>query len=77
MLLSIIVLPNKLIINHCSTGMVDRITPAMNADTRRALNERSGINDLIPVIAEDFKQWVLEDNFKYGRPEYEAAGMQN
>jgi len=56
-------------------SMVDRITPAMNADTRRALNERSGINDLIPVIAEDFKQWVLEDNFKYGRPEYEVAGV--
>lgn len=56
-------------------SMVDRITPAMNADTRRALNERSGISDLIPVIAEDFKQWVLEDNFKYGRPDYEVAGV--
>lgn len=56
-------------------SMVDRITPAMNAETRNNLNERSLINDLIPVISEDFKQWVLEDNFKYGRPKYELAGV--
>jgi mannitol 2-dehydrogenase len=56
-------------------SMVDRITPAMNPETRNNLNARSGVNDLAPVIAEDFKQWVLEDNFKYGRPSYEAAGV--
>jgi mannitol 2-dehydrogenase len=56
-------------------SMVDRITPAMNAETRSILNARSGVNDLAPVIAEDFKQWVLEDNFKYGRPSYEVAGV--
>jgi len=56
-------------------SMVDRITPAMNSELRESLNERCGINDLAPVISEDFTQWVLEDNFKYGRPEYEAGGV--
>lgn len=56
-------------------SMVDRITPAMNLEVKDALNARSGINDLAPVIAEDFTQWVLEDNFKYGRPAFETAGV--
>jgi len=56
-------------------GMVDRITPATTTATREALNARCGVNDLAPVIAEEFTQWVLEDNFKYGRPEYETAGV--
>lgn len=56
-------------------GMVDRITPAMNAEVRQSINDRSGVNDSAPVIAENFRQWVLEDNFKYGRPEFEIAGV--
>eukprot|EP00026_Physarum_polycephalum_P005820 Phypoly_transcript_05859.p1 GENE.Phypoly_transcript_05859~~Phypoly_transcript_05859.p1 ORF type:complete len:500 (+),score=83.87 Phypoly_transcript_05859:253-1752(+) len=55
-------------------AMVDRITPAMNATLRDSLNAESKIHDLIPVISEDFTQWVIEDNFKYGRPSYELAG---
>jgi len=56
-------------------GMVDRITPAMNPTLRASIIAKSGINDLAPVVAEDFTQWVLEDNFKYGRPAYETAGV--
>jgi len=56
-------------------AMVDRITPATTPAVREALNTQSGINDLAPVVAEEFTQWVLEDNFKYGRPEFEAAGV--
>jgi mannitol 2-dehydrogenase len=56
-------------------GMVDRITPAMHADTKEHLRTITGIDDQAPVIAEDFIQWVLEDNFKYGRPAYELAGV--
>jgi len=56
-------------------SMVDRITPAMNPEMRDSLNARSRVNDLAPVVAEDFTQWVLEDNFKYGRPAYETAGV--
>jgi len=57
------------------SAMVDRITPATNADLRNTLNARSGVEDLAPVICEDFTQWVLEDNFKHGRPAYEVAGV--
>lgn len=56
-------------------GMVDRITPAMNPDLRSSLTTRSGVDDRAPVIAEEFTQWVLEDNFKFGRPAYESAGV--
>jgi mannitol 2-dehydrogenase len=57
------------------SAMVDRITPAMNAELRNSITTRSGVDDLAPVIAEDFTQWVLEDNFRYGRPAYETAGV--
>lgn len=56
-------------------GMVDRITPATTPEVMENLNNRSGVNDRAPVISEDFRQWVLEDDFKYGRPEYEIAGV--
>lgn len=56
-------------------GMVDRITPATDAAVRERLTQITGVSDRAPVIAEDFTQWVLEDNFKYGRPAYETAGV--
>jgi mannitol 2-dehydrogenase len=56
-------------------GMVDRITPATSPDIRKDLNANSGVDDQIPVICEQFKQWVLEDNFKEGRPAFELAGV--
>jgi len=56
-------------------GMVDRITPATDASVRERLANLTGVADCAPVVAEDFIQWVLEDNFKYGRPAYETAGV--
>lgn len=56
-------------------GMVDRITPATDAAVRERITGLTGVEDRAPVIAEDFIQWVLEDNFKYGRPAYETAGV--
>jgi len=56
-------------------GMVDRITPAMNPELRDQLNAKSGVNDQAPVISEDFIQWVLEDNFVNGRPEWATGGV--
>eukprot|EP01119_Soliformovum_irregulare_P009522 TRINITY_DN2290_c0_g1_i1.p1 TRINITY_DN2290_c0_g1~~TRINITY_DN2290_c0_g1_i1.p1 ORF type:complete len:509 (+),score=145.17 TRINITY_DN2290_c0_g1_i1:46-1527(+) len=56
-------------------GMVDRITPATTPDIRSSLNASSGVDDLIPVICEDFIQWVLEDKFCAGRPQFELAGV--
>ncbi|MDR0601305.1 MAG: mannitol dehydrogenase family protein [Treponema sp.] len=44
-------------------SMVDRITPATSPGIIRHIEERYGIADRWPVCSEDFRQWVLEDNF--------------
>lgn len=56
-------------------GMVDRITPATSDRERQILQENFGLVDASPVFCEPFRQWVLEDNFANGRPEFEAAGV--
>ena len=62
--------------DHCSfpNSMVDRITPVTSDDDRAALLERDGIVDRWPVVAEPFRQWVLEDEFVAGRPAWEHVG---
>lgn len=57
-------------------SMVDRIAPKVGPVEAARANEASGIDDLIPAIAEDFLQWVIEDNFAAGRPEFEKVGVQ-
>jgi mannitol 2-dehydrogenase len=61
---------------HCSfpSSMVDRITPVTADGDRRWLREAVGIDDRWPVVAEPFRQWVLEDDFAAGRPPFEDAG---
>jgi mannitol 2-dehydrogenase len=55
-------------------SMVDRITP-VTADADRAwLRESAGIEDRWPVVAEPFRQWVVEDDFAGGRPDWETVG---
>jgi mannitol 2-dehydrogenase len=58
------------------SSMVDRITPATTDADRRLVRDRFGIDDRIPVMAEPFCQWVLEDRFPAGRPPLEDAGVQ-
>jgi len=54
--------------------MVDRITPVtVEADVER-VHERLGVHDAWPVAAEPFEQWVIEDDFPTGRPEWEGVG---
>ena len=48
--------------------MVDRITPAVTPADVARLNALTGIDDRLPVFAEDFIQWVVEDRFGAGRP---------
>lgn len=55
-------------------SMVDRITPSIDKEDKAQLNDASGIEDAIPVYAEKFTQWVIEDNFSMGRPDWEIAG---
>ncbi|HTN63082.1 MAG TPA: mannitol dehydrogenase family protein [Devosia sp.] len=57
-------------------GMVDRITPATSDRERALLAETFGIEDDCPVFCENFRQWVLEDNFPAGRPALEKVGVQ-
>jgi mannitol 2-dehydrogenase len=56
-------------------GMVDRITPQTSAADREFLAAEYGLVDRWPVVAEPFIQWVIEDEFAYGRPPYEDAGV--
>ncbi len=54
--------------------MVDRIVPATTDTYRRAVADRFGLRDEIPVPAEPFTMWVLEDDFAAGRPAWEHGG---
>ncbi|WP_421989332.1 mannitol dehydrogenase family protein [Roseococcus sp.] len=57
-------------------GMVDRITPATGEREKKLLADEFGIDDAWPVFCEDFRQWVLEDDFPAGRPRLEEVGVQ-
>jgi len=62
--------------NHVAfpNSMVDRITPATTERERDLLLKTYAISDNWPVFCEPFKQWVLEDYFPLGRPQFEAVG---
>jgi len=56
--------------------MVDRITP-VTADADIAwLRDTIGVEDRWPVVCETFTQWVIEDRFPQGRPEWDLVGAQ-
>lgn len=57
-------------------SMVDRITPATGERERNIARDDFNIDDNWPVFCEEFKQWVMEDNFPAGRPALEKAGVQ-
>lgn len=57
-------------------GMVDRITPSTTLNEIEYVKNNYGIEDSIPVFSEDFKQWILEDNFPTGRPALEKVGVE-
>jgi fructuronate reductase len=56
--------------------MVDRITPATTDEDRAAITARFGLEDAAPVITEPFSQWVIEDRFPEGRPDWAIAGAE-
>jgi mannitol 2-dehydrogenase len=62
---------------HCAfpNSMVDRITPATSDDDRAWLADALGVEDRWPVVAEPFRQWVIEDEFANGRPRWEDVGV--
>lgn len=56
--------------------MVDRIVPAVTADTLDKIEQLTGVRDPAGVACEPFRQWVIEDNFVAGRPAWELAGAE-
>ncbi len=54
--------------------MVDRITPASTDATYRDAETLTGRVDLAAIETEPFTQWVIEDSFANGRPQWEKAG---
>ncbi|MHA1190136.1 MAG: mannitol dehydrogenase family protein [Alphaproteobacteria bacterium] len=58
------------------SAMVDRITPASTERTRQDASRLTGLSETVPVESELFTQWVIEDRFTNGRPEWEAGGAQ-
>lgn len=53
--------------------MVDRITPATTPALIDEVAAQTGRSDQVPVETEAFSQWVIEDHFPSGRPDWEAA----
>lgn len=54
-------------------SMVDCIVPATGRK-ELDLSKRLGVADLAPVTHENFRQWVIEDDFCAGRPAWEDVG---
>lgn len=61
--------------SRCSfpNSMVDCIVPA-TGEKELALVRRLGVEDRAPVTHENFRQWVIEDNFCAGRPDWDRVG---
>jgi mannitol 2-dehydrogenase len=57
------------------SSMVDRITPQTTDADRIWLRDSLGIDDAWPVVTEPFRQWVLEDDFAAGRPDFDDVGV--
>lgn len=54
--------------------VVDRIVPATSDADRVAAAAALGARDELPVTAEPYRQWVLEDSFAADRPPWELDG---
>ncbi len=54
-------------------SMVDSIVPATGPNELKLVREL-GIEDNAPVTHENFRQWVIEDDFCAGRPDWDKVG---
>jgi len=57
-------------------AMVDRITPRPTGEVRGRVKAATGVDDAAALMGESFIQWVIEDNFIAGRPEWETVGVE-
>lgn len=58
------------------SSMVDRITPATTASDIDFVSDKYGVSDKCLVVAEPFFQWVIQDDFPMGRPDWTLAGAE-
>lgn len=56
-------------------SMVDRITPVTKPSDIETLKSVYGIEDAWPVVCEPFVQWIIEDDYSEGRPDWESSGV--
>lgn len=56
--------------------MVDRIVPAATDESLAEIAAELGVADPCAISCEPYIQWVIEDNFVAGRPQWEVAGVQ-
>ncbi|WP_066257142.1 D-arabinitol 4-dehydrogenase [Hydrogenophaga flava] len=57
-------------------AMVDRITPRPTPDVAERVKAATGWDDRAAIMGESFIQWVIEENFIAGRPEWEKVGVE-
>lgn len=57
-------------------AMVDRITPRPTLDVVARVEAATGRHDPAALMAEDFSQWVIEERFVAGRPDWERVGVE-
>lgn len=56
--------------------MVDRIAPAVTNEVLTEVDQLLGYKDPCAVACESFRQWIIEDNFVAGRPDWNLAGAE-
>jgi len=56
--------------------MVDRIVPAVTSETLDEISALLGVEDPCAIACEPFRQWVIEDNFVAGRPDWDIVGAE-
>ena len=59
----------------CPSSMVDRIVPATTEQDKSRISAAIGMTDAWPVVTEPFSDWVIEDRFPLGRPDWERFGV--
>lgn len=60
----------------CPNAMVDRITPRPPPELRARVKAATGRDDAAAITGESFIQWVIEDNFVAGRPDWGRVGVE-
>ena len=66
------------VLNNTSApnSMVDRITPRPSVEVVERVKTATGIEDNAALMSESFIQWVIEDHFVAGRPQWEKVGAE-